>query len=118
MALTANEQAVLNLVAEFDARIKDLTKTRDALLKKVDLTGFEAGDRVATSVGYVRFDSNRRFDKATAQKELSEELYRGICTMQPDLTLAKKILTGDELEACYKDGAPKKVFVKVDDFDE
>ena len=59
MTLTANEQAVLNQVAELDARIKDLTKNRDALLKKVDLTGFEAGDRVATSVGYVRFDSNR-----------------------------------------------------------
>lgn len=115
--MDANDKAKLNQIAEHDARIKDLTKKRDDLLNKVDFSGFKAGDRVATSIGYVRFESNRRFDKKRAKRELSPELYKAICTMQPDLALAKANLTGAELSECYSEGAPKKKFVNVDDFD-
>lgn len=118
MKLTAEEQANLNALAEIKAQISELTKKAKQLESKVDFANAQPGDRIPTSKGYLRFDKNRRFDKATAQKELSEELYRGICTMQPDVTLAKKILTGDELDACYKDGAPKQVFVTVSDLDD
>ena len=115
--MNINDQAVLNQVAELDAQIKSMTKKRDDLLAAVDLTGYAAGERVATSVGYLRFDKNSRFDKKRAQEVLDPEVYKGICTMEPNLALAKKVLTGFELEDCYVEGAPKRVFVAVNDFD-
>ena len=113
-----NDQAVLNRAAELDAAIKSMTKERDALLAEIDLSGFGAGERVPTSVGYVRFDQNRRFDKKLAEKNLDPDVYRGICKMEPNLALAKKVLTGFELDDCYAVGAPKRVFVAVNDFDD
>lgn len=117
MNITAEQQAVLNEMAEIKAQMKPLEAKLKKLTAKLNIEG-EPGQRIPTSVGYLRFDNNRRFDAKTAQENLSEELYRGICTMQPDQKLAKQILTGEEFDSCYAVGAPKKVFVTVEDFDD
>ena len=111
------ENPTLNRMAEIKAQMKALEAEYKELLGSVD-TDFQVGERFATNRGYIRVDRNRRFDAATAKEALGEDLYRGICTLQPDLAVAKKVLTGTELEDCYKEYAPKLVFVEVDDIDD
>lgn len=112
--MNTNDQAKLERIAEIKAQQKNL----EAELK--ELTGsleqdFVAGERVPTKDGFLRFDRNRRFNAKLAQRNLSEELYRGICTMQPNLKVAKQVLTGAELDDCYTEYAPKMVFVQAKD---
>lgn len=110
-------QAKLDRMADIKSLTKVLDKEFDELKASLDFE-FVEGDRIPTKGGFIRVSRNARFNNALAQKVLLPELYRGICTMQPDLELAKKVLTGSELEECYKVSAPRVEFVKVSDFDD
>lgn len=117
MNISPEQQAIIDAISEVKAEMKPLEAKLKRLTAKLDIDG-KPGERIATKMGYLRFDNNRRFDAKTAQESLGEELYRGICTMQPDQKLAKQMLTGEEFDSCYAVGAPKKVFVIVDDEDD
>src|SRR5690606_26723680 len=56
----------------------------------------------------VQIQPNRVWNKAKALENFGDD----ICTMQVDLTKARKFLTGDEFDSLYVPG-PNKVIVKV-----
>jgi hypothetical protein len=65
----------------------------------------------------VQVRHNRRFDAATAKRNLTPEEYAAILVPKPDSTLAKKVLGANGYAATQADYGWKKTIVPVEDAD-
>ena len=87
---------IMNLqaqVAEFEEAIKFKKGTLALLV--------ENGETYAGEFKVVKYD-NKRFDDATAKKNLPAELYEQIVVPKADSKKANALLSGEDLEKCKK----------------
>ena len=106
-------EATARRIKALREQAKALTDEASELAKSLDLSvgNHPAGHYI------VQVQEVKRFDAATAERELGEELFRGICTLQPDTKIAKKVLTGLEYAACQKVTGTKVLINEVKDED-
>lgn len=98
-AKALQEQAKANL-----AEAKDLLDS----LGPLEVRQYVAGDYI------LKVEPNRRFDPATAKKNLTDKQYKSILKATPDSALAKALLD-DAYSLCQKDYEPKRTIVRVED---
>jgi hypothetical protein len=84
-----------------------------------ELLDFIEDDEVDVPAGdyIVQVRHNRRFDAATAKRNLTPEEYAAILVPKPDSTLAKKVLGANGYAATQADYGWKKTIVPVEDAD-
>ena len=89
-----------------EAKANELLDT----LGDLPLRDYPAGDFI------LRVQPNRRFDPATAKKNLTQDQYASILKPTPNAALAKALLDED-YALCQRDYDPKRVIVRVSDLD-
>ena len=104
---------IRDLRAQAKACEEEAKSLSEQLLEK---THFGVGNHAAGRF-LVQVQEVKRFDAATAKKTLGEELFRGICTLQPDTRVAKRVLTGQEYQDCQRVSGTKVLVKEVTDED-
>jgi len=108
-----NLESIVRRIYLLREQAKACTDEARDLANSLDL---EIGSHAAGQF-VVQVQAVKRFDAATAKKALGDDLYRGICTLQPDTKVAKKLLTGYEYEECQKVTGTKVLIKEVTDED-
>lgn len=80
-----------------------------------DLLNFVVDEEVDVPAGdyIVQVRHNRRFDAATAKRNLTAEQYASILVAKPDSTVAKRVLSTGDYVAAQADYGWKKTIVPV-----
>ena len=106
-------EATARRIKALREQAKALTDEASELAKSLDLSvGNHPAGRYIVQVQEVK-----RFDAATAKRVLTPELFNAILVPKPDASLAKKMLTGYELDQCKKDYGTKVLINEVKDED-
>lgn len=97
--------------AALDKQVKEVTAELQALQGSLAMGLHSDGEYVVDVKPRVRFDA------ATAKNALSDALFQSILVAKPDSSLAKKMLTGYEYEACQRQVGIIATVKKVQDID-
>lgn len=103
------------IVAEA-ARHKEQAKAHEETAKALlDSLGELAIDDYVAGNFILRVSPNRRFEAATAKRNLTPEEFEAILKLTPDSALAKAVLDPETYRLCQREYEPKRTIVRVED---
>lgn len=108
-----------NIDPQVVARAFRLKKQIEALEEErrelLDSLGELTPDKYVAGDYILVVSENKRFDEATAKRNLPPHLFEMILKRKPDSALAKAQLEADEYALCQKQFAPKREIKRVED---